>query len=158
MQCKKVIHLFSAYLDGELMIEEEDRIEQHLNGCPQCHAEFVKLRNMVNLMGQLPQDDPGEAFSQSVMRRIRTAGDAAPLKESLPWGDRLAQWFRFEKAPRPIFGMAATLVLGLVVGAGIYQVLGGHLTGESDSTPGGVIARSEAPTLAVDGDRETPVV
>jgi hypothetical protein len=154
MQCKKVIHLFSPFVDGELMIEEEDRIEQHLDGCPQCRTEYTKLRNMMSLMGQLPEEDPGEEFSRQVMRRIRTADKKSLLEDSIPWRERLAQWFALQAAPRPIFGMAATLVLGIVVGAGIYQILGGNppdsLNGFADRSGTGmdaspVVATREAP-------------
>ncbi len=50
--CNRVFALLSEYLDRELPPADCERLEQHLNGCPEC-IEFVEsLRRSVKLCRQ----------------------------------------------------------------------------------------------------------
>jgi anti-sigma factor RsiW len=137
MQCKKVIRRFSAYIDGELTFEEEALIEQHLNGCSNCRAEYFKLRSTLDLMAQLPEEDPGDEFSRAVMNRIREERAEVDVGRSTPWRERWSRWVQALPALRPAYGMAAALVFGIMVGAAIYETLGGGFMNPARSTPRG---------------------
>ena len=39
--CKDSIHRLLDFLDGDLSPEEEQRLQEHLGGCPPC-VDFVK--------------------------------------------------------------------------------------------------------------------
>lgn len=124
MQCKKAHQLFGSYLDGELTFEEEEMVDAHMVGCPQCRTEFRGLRRTRDLLLSLPQEDPGEAFTSAVMSRVREARaeELAPVRP--PLGERLAAWFGTWLAPKPALGVAAALALGLVAGLGLTQIAG----------------------------------
>jgi anti-sigma factor RsiW len=58
-----------AYLDGELGEEDETVLRRHLKFCPQCRRELTKWEEMFSLL-QLPQEDPGPGFADSVLEAI----------------------------------------------------------------------------------------
>ena len=43
MNCRKVSHLLSAYMDGELAGVENLQIRQHLSNCDDCNDEYEEL-------------------------------------------------------------------------------------------------------------------
>jgi len=54
MNCKEICELLTAYLDGEVTLEEKAYIEAHLPGCPECRAESEALSaTQDNLRGVL---------------------------------------------------------------------------------------------------------
>ena len=40
MQCESVLKQLDDYLDGQLPQAERDRLDQHLDGCPNCRSEY----------------------------------------------------------------------------------------------------------------------
>jgi anti-sigma factor RsiW len=124
MQCKKAHQFFGFYLDGELTFEEEELIDAHLESCPGCFKEFRGLQRTRDLLLHLPQEDPGEEYTQAVMRRVREARteEFAPVRA--PLGERLAAWFGLWLAPKPAMGVGVALVLGIAAGLGVTQLTG----------------------------------
>jgi len=51
---ERVEELLSAYIDGELSIEEATLVEKHLRLCSACTHDLETLRQTVNLVRQLP--------------------------------------------------------------------------------------------------------
>jgi hypothetical protein len=45
MDCRKCSHELTAYLDGELPVNVAERMRQHLEECPPCHAELRDLKD-----------------------------------------------------------------------------------------------------------------
>src|SRR5580698_3042094 len=52
MTCDSVSNLISLYYYGELMPEEEDRLETHLAGCAGCARELEKQRKLAAALDQ----------------------------------------------------------------------------------------------------------
>ncbi len=62
---EKVEELLSAYIDGELSIEETTMVEKHLRDCSACTQDLETLRQTVNLVRQLPAVSPPRSFTIS---------------------------------------------------------------------------------------------
>jgi hypothetical protein len=62
---KRVGELLSAYIDGELSIEEATLVERHLRDCSTCTQDLETLRQTVNLVQQLPAISPPRSFTIS---------------------------------------------------------------------------------------------
>lgn len=62
---ERVEELLSAYIDGELSIEEATLVEKHLRDCSACACDLETLRQTVNLVGQLPAVSPPRSFAIS---------------------------------------------------------------------------------------------
>ncbi len=70
IDCERALVVLYQFLDGELTVERKQRIEFHLNGCPQCFSAFdfeQELRLVVRskLQTQVPpmlRDRIGEAL------------------------------------------------------------------------------------------------
>jgi len=60
-----VEELLSAYIDGELSIEEATLVEKHLRECWACTKDLEALRQTVNLVRQLPAVSPPRSFTIS---------------------------------------------------------------------------------------------
>ena len=52
MTCDSVSNLISLYYYGELMPEEEDRLETHLAGCAACARELERQRKLAAALDQ----------------------------------------------------------------------------------------------------------
>ncbi|MBD3336381.1 MAG: hypothetical protein GF355_12780 [Candidatus Eisenbacteria bacterium] len=129
MRCKQALGRLSAYIDGELTLGEEEELRDHLDHCRACAGEQTRLTRTLGLLQSLPEEDPGEAFNMAVMARIRRA-DETPAEARPSLRERLERWLTLWPAPRPALGVAAALVLGLAVGAGLHQFLGGAPSAE----------------------------
>ncbi len=62
---ERVEELLSAYIDGELSVEEATLVEKHLRDCSACTQDLETLRQTVNLVRQLPAVSPPRSFTIS---------------------------------------------------------------------------------------------
>src|SRR5262245_56360857 len=110
MKCEAIRPRLQAYLDGELGRAAVDEIEAHLPTCAACRAELASLEELRGALRALPRHGaPAE-----LRARLAQAGDL-PRAESAPRGAFRAGWW----------AMAASLLLGLVLGAGFMGWRGG---------------------------------
>lgn len=65
LEHERVEELLSAFIDGELSIEEATLVEKHLRQCSACAQELETLRQTVNLVRQLPAVSPPRSFTIS---------------------------------------------------------------------------------------------
>jgi len=107
VDCNEVRNLLDAYLDDELDPATSLQIEQHINDCPGCPE---RLQNRRALKQALQADALYHRAPDSLRRRVQLS-TPAPL--SVRWGDRLRQniWV----------SLAAALILGVLVTAGLFQ-------------------------------------
>lgn len=61
----------NAYLANEVEPEEKDFIESHLEICANCRQELEFLQELEMLLDDLPLEDPGPVFTDSVMARVK---------------------------------------------------------------------------------------
>ncbi|WP_232668379.1 anti-sigma factor [Pseudonocardia sp. TRM90224] len=96
-----------AYTLGLLDAQQARAVEQHMAGCAPCRREWEELREMTDLLGELPPeaflDGPpdGDLVLQRTLRQVR-AEKAAP--------QRRRRW---------VVGLSAAAVVAAVLGGGI---------------------------------------
>ncbi len=89
MNCESVIKLISLYFYGELSPEEEDRLEQHLDGCAGCTRE-AELRRSVAAALDRREMHPSTALlaecRHDLMRAVyRNEAPVPQLSRPTPW-------------------------------------------------------------------------
>ena len=71
MNCRKVTHLLSAYMDGELPGVESLQIRDHLSMCSECASEYDDLLSMKRLVGRLKVQEPVGEIAAEILQSIR---------------------------------------------------------------------------------------
>jgi anti-sigma factor RsiW len=104
MKCEDARRLLESYLDGELDHGGIDGIESHLSGCAQCRAELAGLERLRAGLRALPR-----LHAPAELRRRLAQAEALPALDSPSRGASGAGWW----------AMAASLLLGLALGAGL---------------------------------------
>ena len=97
-QHNKIRELLSAYIDGEVSEAEAAQVDEHLEQCDECRAEFDSLSSTVNLLIALPQLELPRSF-------VLTE-EPAPTRAA----------FSFVWPTRVAAGMAAAFLLALLLG------------------------------------------
>jgi len=86
MMCSTVVDLLEPLHDGELPIDEQVRVVNHLSLCAACHSTARELREVREVMSsgltQPPYDETElsrelETMSQSVVSRVRSEREAS---------------------------------------------------------------------------------
>ena len=70
MNCNKVSHLLSAFMDGELLGYEHRLIHQHLQRCRECRTEYEELLQMKRLLAAMPVCEPGRKLAATIVQRV----------------------------------------------------------------------------------------
>lgn len=70
MQCSELQDLLNLYLDGLLLPEQSNIVEQHLAECTGCHQEMEALCYTIHAMASLEQLDPPPEFKQNVRKSL----------------------------------------------------------------------------------------
>lgn len=97
MMCANVVDLLEPLHDGELAIDEQVRVENHLALCASCHATARELREVREIMSTglaHPLGDESrlardlETMSQSVVSRVRSEREASwPVQFAVAFED-----------------------------------------------------------------------
>ncbi len=103
MKCEAVRPQLESYFDGELDRATVDEIEAHLSACAACRAELATLEQLRYALRSAPRHRAPAELRQ----RLAQAGEL-PRLDSTPRRPFRAGWW----------AMAASLLLGLVIGAG----------------------------------------
>lgn len=99
------ISQLSAHLDGELDSTETARVSGHLLSCPACQQQYRGLRDLSSDMNQLPMLTP-ELDITALLGQLPQRQHPVPAQ---------SHWRR----ALPGAAAAASLVLGLLIGAGL---------------------------------------
>lgn len=99
MNCEQMTMLLSAYLDGELSVQEEKQMQEHLEQCADCRALLEQLQTLHTSFSDLEEIPAPEGFVDGVMSRIQA--------ESKP---KVVPLFKRPQF-RAVMGMAACAVL-----------------------------------------------
>ncbi|MDR1134836.1 MAG: zf-HC2 domain-containing protein [Clostridiales Family XIII bacterium] len=78
MSCDKTRELLSLYIDGMLDKEQSDGIKRHIDVCGECRDEYVKLKEMIELIRSIPEEPVPQGFDA----RLRAALDRAAKPEA----------------------------------------------------------------------------
>lgn len=89
MKCSTVAKQLSSYNDGELQVNERERIDSHLKQCSQCAEKFEALQAMSNLFTHVQKYEAPINFSTRIMARIES--DAPRVFSLWPLFTRFAE-------------------------------------------------------------------
>ena len=71
MDCKGIEEKLSAYIEGDLPVDEKSKIAEHLPSCARCSSILNELNKTVDCLGALDKIDSPPWFEQKIMQRIR---------------------------------------------------------------------------------------
>lgn len=69
--CEEYAALLDLFVDGELSVEEMDRVQAHLEVCPGCQAYVDDALAIRAAFPEAEDEDVPEGFAESVMERVR---------------------------------------------------------------------------------------
>ena len=67
LNCRELVELVTAYLEGALSLEDRRRFDEHLAGCPFCTLYLEQMRETITALGHLPE----EAISDDALSELR---------------------------------------------------------------------------------------
>jgi anti-sigma factor RsiW len=56
VNCDELVELVTAFLDGAMDVETEQRFMDHLSRCSGCDAYLAQFRRTISTLGELPED------------------------------------------------------------------------------------------------------
>jgi hypothetical protein len=89
MPCQELVKRVTAYLEGALAPDDQDRFETHCRGCPGCEAYLAEMRLVVSSLRRLREEPPDLAVDRERLLglfRSRRLGSGAPREPTLPLG------------------------------------------------------------------------
>jgi len=95
------------YYYGDCSVEEQERVETHLKGCPSCSSFLTDLRTLLPLT--VESEEPPQAFWESYSREMRKK--LGEVKQSGAWWKGFPGFLH----PWPVPAMATALILLLAV-------------------------------------------
>lgn len=133
--CEQYRDLISASLDGVLTPEEQQMLDSHLTGCPDCRAAWEQLSALEPMLMEL--EDPGVDFTDRVMAAAAQTEQDIPFT-ALPQNrqagkesrKQLMSWW---KPIRTLGALAVCCVLILGIGQFVVRLNGGSFSA-SDET------------------------
>jgi anti-sigma factor RsiW len=57
IECRQVVELVTAYLEGTLSRTDRRRFEAHISQCPHCHEYLDQMRVTIALTGTVTSED-----------------------------------------------------------------------------------------------------
>ena len=110
MNCRKVTHLLSAYIDGELQGVEHRQIHEHLAGCGECAQEHRGLVQMKRMLASMRLREPSADLPQRILAQVQT-----PQTFHAPWFDQLNRWIQVQGLKPQSLALAASFALGGII-------------------------------------------
>ena len=133
MRCKRIVAFLSLYVDDALSGSRKCAVEQHLRDCEACRAQLERIRQLGNLLNDLPVPPVPEGFAGRVMAEAKTRLPETKPRRILPqviW-DPL-RWFAEFSAPMRLAALATILlacVVGLTMNGGVFVDKQGQVQG-----------------------------
>lgn len=71
LNCRELVELVTAYLEGDLSSGERKRFDAHLSGCAGCTMYVEQMRRTIVLTGTLSVDDVPREAEEALLRAFR---------------------------------------------------------------------------------------
>lgn len=72
-KCEHFFYLLNDYIDGNLNIEEQEKVNKHLSNCKNCMEEFKELHLTINTIKSLNNIEipaANEAFASNIITKL----------------------------------------------------------------------------------------
>ena len=130
--------LIMAFADGELSVEEADRVARMLEESPEARRKLERFQKTAQSLKAAGEDLP--PVPEALARRVRETIETASSPAAGPAGDNVVQMRRTRRATILPTALAASIALAVGLGLG-YSVSG---VGSGPATPSlGVTALAE---------------
>ena len=106
----------SGYLDGGLPMQEMQAAKEHLHGCPACAARLERMRSMIRILRETPEEEPPAVLKDHIRSAI--AREAARVSARQMGINRSLK--RWTAAAAAFVVVCASLTIGL--GGGPAQI------------------------------------
>lgn len=137
MNCNEVREWMSLYIDHMLDEEQMDSMKNHLDTCDACRCELNELRNIAQLLQEVPDLPVPEEFDQLLRRAIQSE------KKAIKRGHQQQKWIRYTS-------------LAAVFAIGIFSVL--HFQGQIPTEPVPAILSGPEATVMMTQDASEEAV
>jgi predicted anti-sigma-YlaC factor YlaD len=71
--CLRILALLPRFIENDFTAEESQSIEDHLDACPSCKAEYDAMASLVDTLESLPTIGVPASFKDAVMKHIPKA-------------------------------------------------------------------------------------
>lgn len=73
MKCERARELLSDLYEGNIDFVLTDTVRSHIDSCPSCKHEYVRLKNMWAALSEMPDIDPPSDFRHNVILKLAQA-------------------------------------------------------------------------------------
>jgi len=113
MKCPQVQHRLSAFQDGELKPQDQERIRKHLESCSACRERYAEMEKVWQALGDFKEILPEPGFYGQLVKKINESN-----KARVPVG---FQWFfQFFSSS---WATLALLFVGILIGTFLGNTL-----------------------------------
>jgi hypothetical protein len=117
VNCRNVLHLLSAYMDGELRGVEHRLVHEHIGYCTECEAEYQDLLRTKRLLGRMALQQPRLDLPDLIQNRLAEEERRSIERQT---GSLLS---RLQTALRGAMPSRQLLLLGTSLGVALAVVL-----------------------------------
>jgi anti-sigma factor RsiW len=71
LNCRELVELVTAYLEGDLSYGERKRFDAHLSACDGCTMYVEQMRRTIELTGTLRLEDVSREAEEALLRAFR---------------------------------------------------------------------------------------
>lgn len=71
IRCREVVELLTDYFEGVLPDREHERVEAHVQTCPDCTAYVEQLRTTIAVLGRVREEHVPEAVLDELVATFR---------------------------------------------------------------------------------------
>ncbi|NIM17136.1 MAG: hypothetical protein GTO45_34475 [Candidatus Aminicenantes bacterium] len=113
-KCKKIRELFDEEFYEELNKEQETLLENHLQECPACRAEYNDMTSMLLFMKKRARVEPGPGFWDGYQVRLMDRMEKEEVLVSKPGKKRVTFFHALIPGPRWAYQAVAAVVLVVI--------------------------------------------
>ena len=115
MLCEEVRQSLSAYIDDALTLPARVAMDEHLDRCPICRDEVVKLRSVTRGLGALSLPTPPADLIDSVSNAVMIEAFARRQTPRVSFGQRVSRFLEPRLFPYSVGWMASLILRSMFV-------------------------------------------
>ena len=139
MKCETARQQLVLFVYGELSFDEEELMEQHMDGCPDCSAERVRLESLQELLSVSESEVPAGLLARC---RRDLAVQVASVRSSPRRRMRLSDLWRNWVVSPPLWLRPVGAIAMLAVGFFAARIVPGDSPVEVTNNPVAPVAHS----------------
>ena len=73
LECRELVELVTAYLEGALSPEDEQQVKAHLGTCDGCTTYLAQVETTIGQLGRLTPEPLDETTAQALLATFRNS-------------------------------------------------------------------------------------